>query len=168
MTTIKYSIPQKEEFRAGCREFQKHEKRDAMYKVATFLIKYFWGNAHEMADALGVLLLTWNQAFYRYGQFDFDKLELFIDNNFLTINTLRERDISSLNTGDEEQLKNLFTDLNSSVQIHEGKMAGRKSPVSTAKALRTAFSLRIFFILYFSRSAASDFAISQIRLAAFL
>ena len=28
-----------------------------------------------MADGLGVLLLTWNNAFYRFGSFAFDELE---------------------------------------------------------------------------------------------
>ena len=59
-------IPIREEFCKGCEEFERHEKRDAMYKVATFLVSYFWGRPSDMADGLGVLLLTWNQAFYRY------------------------------------------------------------------------------------------------------
>lgn len=63
------NIPNREEFLKGCEEFEKHEKRDAMYKVATFLVFHFWGKPSDMADGLGVLLLTWNQAFYRYGIF---------------------------------------------------------------------------------------------------
>jgi len=35
------NIPNREEFLKGCEEFEKHEKRDAMYKVATFLISHF-------------------------------------------------------------------------------------------------------------------------------
>ena len=68
-------IPSQDEFRKGYLAFQKYEKRDAMYKVAIFLVCHFWGQPSEMADGLGVLLLTWNQAFYRYGIFDFDRLE---------------------------------------------------------------------------------------------
>jgi len=68
-------IPSKKEFIRGIKTFERHEKRDAMYKVATFLVLQFWGKPSEMADGLGVLLLTWNQAFYRYGSFDFDELE---------------------------------------------------------------------------------------------
>ena len=37
------NIPNRGEFLKGCEEFEKHEKRDAMYKVATFLISHFWG-----------------------------------------------------------------------------------------------------------------------------
>lgn len=62
-----YTAPTEEEFLNGIIEFEKQEKRDAMYKVATFLVSHFWGNPSDMADGLGVLLLTWNQAFYRYG-----------------------------------------------------------------------------------------------------
>jgi len=36
-------IPSKEEFIKGIEEFEKHEKRDAMYKVATFLCSLFLG-----------------------------------------------------------------------------------------------------------------------------
>ena len=68
-------IVTQEEFCKGIEEFGKREKRDAMYKVATFIISYYWGKPFDMANGLGVLLLTWNQAFYRYGTFDFDKLE---------------------------------------------------------------------------------------------
>jgi len=49
----------------GSQAFRDHERRDAMYKVATFLVDHFWGAPAEMTDALGVLLLTWNQALYR-------------------------------------------------------------------------------------------------------
>src|SRR5436190_1928104 len=46
-----------------------------MYRVASKLIEQTWGDLPEIADALGVLLLTWNQAFYRYGDLHFDDLE---------------------------------------------------------------------------------------------
>ena len=77
---LNYYIPSREEFINGYKKFEEYEKRDAMYKVATFLVSHFWGKPAEMADGLGVLLLTWNQAFYRYGIFDFDRLEECIEN----------------------------------------------------------------------------------------
>ena len=48
---------------AGILAFQENGRRDAMYKVAAFLVRYFRGKPSDMADGLGVLLLTWNQAF---------------------------------------------------------------------------------------------------------
>jgi len=64
-----------------------------MYKVATFLVSHYWGKPSDMADGLGVLLLTWNQAFYRYGIFDFDKLEKCITDNLRKIESFRGKDI---------------------------------------------------------------------------
>jgi len=38
------TIPSREEFLKGCNAYEKHEKRDSMYKVSTFLVYHFWGN----------------------------------------------------------------------------------------------------------------------------
>ncbi len=129
------NIPNREEFLKGCEEFEKHEKRDAMYKVATFFISHFWGKPSDVADGLGVLLLTWNQAFYRYGIFDFDKLEKSITNNLQKIENFRNRDIFSLSSSDEDDIEQLFNDFLESLQIASGKKQGTKSPVAVAKAL---------------------------------
>jgi len=129
------NIPSCEEFLAGCKEFEKHEKRDAMYKVATFLVSYFWGKPSDMADGLGVLLLTWNQAFYRYGIFDFDKLEGCITENWREIENYRNRDLSSLSDIDEASLKEMFNKFLEALKIDSGKKQGTKSPVAVAKAL---------------------------------
>lgn len=128
-------IPTREEFLRGIEEYEKHEKRDAMYKVASFLISHFWGNYSDMADGLGVLLLTWNQAFYRYGIFDFDKLEECITENFQRIESFRNRDILSLSDEDENDIKDLFNKFLEVLQISSGEMEGKKSPVAVAKAL---------------------------------
>ena len=129
-------MPNREEFLRGCQEFKKHEKRDAMYKVAAFLMSHFWGKPSDMADGLGVLLLTWNQAFYRYGLFDFDRLEKCIAHNIQRLERFRQRYISSLSADDEGEIKNLFNDFLGALQIDSGnKMKGRRSPVAVAKAL---------------------------------
>ena len=123
------------EFTRGYQEFQKRERRDAMYKTAIFVVSHFWGKPADMADGMGVLLLTWNQAFYRYGPFDFDKLERAIQSNFATIQSFHERDILTLHKSDEPIVKKLFGELLEALQIADGKMKGRKSPVAVAKAL---------------------------------
>ncbi len=128
-------IPDKTEFCKGVEEFEKHEKRDAMYKVATFLVSHFWGKTSDMADALGVLLLTWNQAFYRYGIFDFDRLEKGIAENLQRLESFRKREILSLSSHDENEIKALFDDFLNALQIDSGNVKGRKSPVAVAKAL---------------------------------
>ena len=129
------NIPNQEEFLNGYEEFERHERRDAMYKIATFLLSHFWGNFHQMTDGLGVLLLTWNQAFYRYGIFDFDRLEKCIKINFKTINTFRNRDIFSLSQEDTKNINILFENFLNALQIGSGNMQGRKSPVAVAKTL---------------------------------
>lgn len=129
------NIPNRKEFFKGYNEFEKHEKRDAMYEVATFLVSHFWGKPADMADGLGVLLLTWNQAFYRYGVFDFDKLEKCITDNRQKIDSFRNRDICSLSSLDEAGIKALFAEFLKALQIDSGKLEGRRSPVAVAKAL---------------------------------
>ena len=110
-------IPNCKEFCKGVEEYKKHEKRDAMYKVATFLVSHFWGKPSDMADGLGVLLLTWNQSFYRYGIFDFDKLEQFITDNLQKLERFKNKDIARLSSSDEEDIKDLFTKSLEALQI---------------------------------------------------
>lgn len=123
------------ELRAGSKAFQDHEVRDAMYKTATFLVDHFWGNPKEMADGLGVLLLTWNQAFYRYGLLDFDALENCIAQNQRALDSFRNRNVLSYTPADDDAIHNLYEQFLQALQIADGKLAGRQSPVAVAKAL---------------------------------
>jgi hypothetical protein len=79
------------EVQSGSKAFRIHEKRNAIYKVSTFLVNYFWGDPAQMADALGVLLLVWNNAFYRYGLFDYAALETVLRANMEDLKGFRER-----------------------------------------------------------------------------
>ena len=123
------------EFKRGYLAFQAHEPREAMYKTATFMVEHFWGRPRDMADGMGALLLTWNQAFYRYGAFDFDLLEEALRTNMAVIKELRSRDILSLVETDEPNIRRLFLKFLDALQIKEGKKEGCKSPVAVAKAL---------------------------------
>ena len=123
------------ELEAGYQTFQKQEPRDAMYKTAMFLVEHFWGKPHEMADSLGVLLLTWNHAFYRYGLFDFDALEDCIARNQSSLEGYRDRNILSYTPDDDVAISHLYNQFLEALQIASGKTAGRRSPVSVAKAL---------------------------------
>ena len=102
-----------------------------MYKTATFLVRHFWGQPRDMADGMGVLLLTWNQAFYRYGSFDFGLLEDALRTNMAVIEALRPRNIQSLVEADEPTVRRLFVAFLDALRIAKGK----KSPVAVAKAL---------------------------------
>jgi hypothetical protein len=123
-------IPSKKEFIRGIEKFREYEKRDAMYNIASFLVSFFWNKPLEMSDSLGVLLLTWNQAFYRYGSFDFDKLQMVIEKNLSKLNEFRERNIETFSLNDEVDIKKLFNDFLDALRNSKGE-----SPVAVAKAL---------------------------------
>lgn len=122
-------------FLRGVSLYEKFNKRDAMYKVAAFNVAHFWGNAAEMANSLGVILLTWNHPFYRFGEFDFDKLENCLKKDFEIINSFRDRKISDLNEADYKNITTLFICMYEALAIAEGKKEGTKSFVSVSKAL---------------------------------
>jgi hypothetical protein len=115
--------------------FRQHERRDAMYKTATFLVGHFWGRPAEMADSLGVLLLTWNQAFYRYGPFDYGQLEMCITENMPMLQAYRARSILGYTANDDAQIKVLFDTFLTALAIADGTGKGRRSPVAVAKTL---------------------------------
>jgi len=108
-----------------------------MYRVATFLVNQWWGKPADMADAIGVLMLTWNQAFYRYGRFEFSKLESFLKKNISVLTQFRKRNIRTLALDDEKEIIRLFDELLDALKIQSEnhKVDGRKSPVAVAKAL---------------------------------
>jgi len=82
-----------------------------------------------------VLLLTWNQALYRYGAFDFALLEEALRANMAVIEGLRPRNIRSLVEADEPSIRHLFLGFLEALRIKEGKKKDCKSPVAVAKAL---------------------------------
>src|SRR6266404_4466767 len=88
-----------------------------------------------MADSLGVLLLTWNQAFYRYGIFDFNRLEECISKHLPLIDKYRKSSILNYTLADDETIEHLFEQFLHALRIREGKKKGTKSPVAVAKAL---------------------------------
>jgi hypothetical protein len=124
-----------EKLRAGYLAFQQKERRDAMYKTATFLVEHFWGRASAVAEGLGVLLLVWNHACYRHGPFDFDALEKCIASNQTLLDAYRRRDILSYVPEDDAHIRALFQHFLVALQICDGKCKGRRTPVGVAKAL---------------------------------
>jgi hypothetical protein len=87
-----------------------------------------------MADAFGVLLLVWNNAFYRFGRFDYAALENALRANMQNLNRFRARDIESLSGEDEITITTLFAAFLDGLARAEGKSKGSRSPVSVAKA----------------------------------
>jgi hypothetical protein len=132
---IRMNAPSSDEFRKGYMAFQQHERRDAMYKTATFLVDHFWGRPADIADSLGVLLLTWNQAFYRYGPFDFQRLEKIIAANQPLLDSFRSRHIVTYSAADDAAIRSIFGEFMAALQICEGSKKATCSPVAVAKAL---------------------------------
>jgi hypothetical protein len=128
-------IPTLREFSRGCKAFQTHEHRDAMYKTASFLVEHFWGKPRQIADGLGVLLLTWNQAFYRYGPFSFDQLERCIKRNSDALGRFRPRHILDFVARDATSIRYLFREFLAALAIADGPRKGVRSPVAASKAL---------------------------------
>lgn len=127
--------PTRQQFLTYVRAFRRREQRDAMYTVATFLVRHSWGKPKEMADALGVLLLTWNQAFYRYGPFDFARLERCLAKHLPVLRQLRRRELVSLSPSDRHTVAKLFRAFLRALRIRSGKKRGQRSPVAVAKTL---------------------------------
>jgi hypothetical protein len=124
-----------EKLKEGYVAFRERERRDAMYKTATFLVEYFWGKPAEVAEGLGVLLCVWNHAFYRNGPFDYDLLEKCIAKNQGVLDRFRHRNILTHTLDDDKQIGSLFQAFLDALRICEGKCHGRGSPVGVAKAL---------------------------------
>ncbi len=120
-----------QELLKGSKTFVDNEERDAMYKVATYLVEKFWGIPRDITDGLGVLLLTWNQSLYRYGSFDFDSLEKCLTEDLTILQQFRKRDIFSYNAKDSNTIGVLFNDMLRALQTPNGS----KSPVAASKAL---------------------------------
>ncbi|MHB8360203.1 MAG: hypothetical protein ACYDAO_05135 [Thermoplasmataceae archaeon] len=120
--------------------YLEEEPRDAMYKVSTYLISNFWDNDFEVSSALGVLLLTWNSAFYRYGDIDYLLIQSSISRHKTLIDDFRRRDIWSCSETDKESIREVYRDFLNSLRCkgkknrkNSGKLSF--SPVSVAKAL---------------------------------
>ena len=117
----------------GCAGYIEDEKRDAMYKLALRLASSANWKPDELAEGIGVLLLTWNAAFYtKYGSFNFDSLELFIKKNLEELKTFSKRNILSYATTDDEPVQRLFDEL---MEATSSIKRSARTPVGTAKAL---------------------------------
>lgn len=120
------------ELERGCRKFEIVEPRDSMYRVSRFLLQQWWGDSKKLVDALSVLLLTWNSAFYRYGAFDESVVEKCLTDNSVVIEAFRQREIDSFGEADYSQVERLFLAFHRALGRADGK---RESPVGTGKAL---------------------------------
>jgi hypothetical protein len=94
--------------------FEEREPRDLFYKVATELIALATQDKTSLtvAEALAVLLQTWNRAYYQYrGRFsaeDFSTLECILSEQDPVLKDLRQRTIESLSAIDAPMVMRIF------------------------------------------------------------
>ena len=93
----------------------------------------------EIADAPGVLLLTWSNVL-SVRVFDFLVLEKCISKNQATLESFRNREILDYGTEDDTIIRTLYDEFLDVLQILDGKAAGRKSPVGVSKTLHLLLS----------------------------
>jgi hypothetical protein len=109
--------------------FGAHEPRDLFYRGATDLVALALRGEGSVtvAEALGVLLQTWNRPFYQYrkvGPEHFDDLDRLLGQHRIWLAQVRERSIETLTGDDEGEVQNVFGDFESVLW-----------PVGAAKAL---------------------------------
>jgi len=115
-----------------CRAYEQWEPRDSMYRVSTFLARAWWADPTRLVDALSVLQLVWNGAFYRYGGFNKQALEDCLRQNYGLLGAFRDREILSCTEADEPDIKRIFQSL---LDALRNTANGKRSAVSAGKAL---------------------------------
>jgi len=102
---------------AARRVFEAHEPRDLFYRAATELVSLALqrNTSLSLAEALAVLLQTWNTAFYRFiTRFDkkhFSVIERLIRKHRHALLLLRGRAIPTFSEVDRARVETLFADL---------------------------------------------------------
>jgi hypothetical protein len=101
------------EIEAARQAFEAHEPRDLFYRAATELVALALDGRTSLsvAEALAVLLQTWNKMFYRYRRFDsqhFADIERLIRDHHSMLITFRQRSIQSINQEDESEVVRVF------------------------------------------------------------
>jgi len=105
--------PTIQDIKAARQAFEANEPRDLFYRAATELVGLALGGntSLSVAEALAVLLQTWNKMFYQYRRFDsrhFADIERLIRDHHSILITFRQRSIQSLNQEDESEVVRVF------------------------------------------------------------
>ncbi|MFC2076711.1 hypothetical protein ACFLT7_06485 [candidate division KSB1 bacterium] len=109
--------------------FETNEPRDLFYRAATELVENALQGTSllSLAEALAVLLQTWNRTFYRYRPINnqhFIDIGQLLDQHNEELSSFRELSIESLGGEEEQRIKQIFHDF----EIVLG-------PVGTSKSL---------------------------------
>ena len=95
------------------RVFEQNEPRNLFYKVSIVLVDLSLKRKTKLSlsESLGVLLQTWNKAYYRYRKFDEDhycKIEQLLKNNLTSLQKYRKSKIENLDKIDEQNIRSIF------------------------------------------------------------
>jgi len=138
-------IPSKEEFIKGIRAYRQQEERDAVYKIARYLVEEFFKypknkqvkgrtRVEWTTDAVGTLLLVWNWAFYRYAPLNFQKFQEAVERHYQDLLSFKNRSIETISESDENKIKEIFVTFLEATSINV-KEKQRFTPVGVVKAL---------------------------------
>ena len=108
-------VPSIQDVEAARRAFEDNEPRDLFYRAAIELVMLALDSKTTLtvAEALAVLLQTWNRMFYQYRGFDsqhFADIERLISTHHSALDTFRQRSIETFNHEDESKVMRLFQD----------------------------------------------------------
>ncbi len=108
--------PSMHDLQAARQIFESNEPRDLFYRAATELVDLAIRRetSLSLAEALAVLLQTWNSSYYRFhGKFDaqhFDELEGVLSRHGRALMALRKRALVGWSPQDETTIDPIFTD----------------------------------------------------------
>lgn len=110
---MRFPTPTINEIKKARELFEANEPRDLFYRAATELVDLAMRGESELsvAEAIAVLLQTWNRAYYTYRPFDsqhFSDIEHLLERHQETLAGLRQRSIESFCDEDEATVKRLF------------------------------------------------------------
>ena len=121
-----------DEVRMGCASYHRNDPRgDVMYRISRRTIDEYWGNPEGVTDAVAILLLSWNQASYRYGAPDFRRFKLWMVKHWHLLSPLRRRDLAEFDAArDAGWVGELFSSALAALETTRGT----RSPVGVVKA----------------------------------
>jgi len=110
---IQKAMPTVEDLKRAREVFLENEPRDLFYRVALELIRLAIEGKTEisLAEALAVLLQTWNKAYYQFRRFDnqhFSDINSLVENRVRTAFEYRRRSILSLSRDDVSKVSGIF------------------------------------------------------------
>jgi hypothetical protein len=151
---MKFHTPTVQELETARVAFEQNEPRDLFYRAATELVDLAIQQATSLnlAEALAVLLQTWNRAFYQYHKFDaqhFSDIERVVNKHVQSLAVQRSRSIESFCDQDEAAIGEIFANFEQVL-----------GPVGAAKSLHL-LAPRFFPLWDRSIAYAYDLALQQ-------